>query len=178
MINRIDLKYIVPIICVMMSSCMQKSMSKVELQKYVRDTENGLIKNVSTSAANFTMCYWPKELILAAEDESERENMRRQLDSIDYFMVTYSPNIPDNFSEPLNSKIVLHGDTINSRDAIILPQANTTERNYSIMYAFKSFLNKRDEIDEVAFMIDAIGERSKVTFKGDNIRSVQKIKIQ
>jgi hypothetical protein len=72
-------------------------MTESELKGYVSDKENGLQKSLQKNGYDIEVTYRPTELVLfqhldGVEDASERETIKKQIDTLSYFVVKLSRN--------------------------------------------------------------------------------------
>jgi len=164
-------------ILVLTGGCQPGNMSEVELKAYLRDKDNGLVKNVVNGVAAIEVLYMPNQLVHSYLAESNSNTLF--YDSVDYFVAAFdsknriSPDQMDIYA----SQLIIGKDTSDVVDAMIIPGANTVSHNFSIMYAFKSSLLTRASSENVTLFIDRNYADTRVDFTMKDIQAVRDIQI-
>jgi hypothetical protein len=158
------------------SACQNDKMTLRELQAYLSQEENGLLKRINTPGVAIEVSYFPKVLVF---QNTAGEGFSRQTDSVDYFMARFSSKSSATLTQIdiYGSQLVVGLDTLDAVDAMFVQGANTVSRNFSVMYAFKSFIDRRPYEDKVFLMLDRKYQDSVVEFLVSDINKAQKIKI-
>ncbi len=153
----------------------RKEMTREEFNSYLEENKELLVKKIKSQDQNIDICYYPNELMLLRMQD---ESLSRQvsLDSIDYFLARFkgasSQNSSYNFYD---AKLVVDSDTLEVLDVLQITNANTTERSFSMLYAFKSYLAKREVSSEKIFFLTNDKTGNSAEFYVKDIRKVQRI---
>lgn len=174
---RVLLNYIGYIVLFLfMFCCASRRMDEESFRAYLRDKSNGLIKNIPNEVFDIEVAYFPPQLARINSSQEEPVN-----DSVDYFMAKFESGkqaVDPSQIDVYASCVLIGGDTLEVVDALVIPGANTVSRNFSVMYAFKSFLLKRKADEQIVFFIDRNYSDTHAEFLRRDIEAVKDIKIR
>jgi hypothetical protein len=146
---------ILPLFLLVLCSCKRtEEMSVGELREFVIKPENELVKELETANVNIEVVYWPRKLVIDDDDSLAMI----QADSIDYFLLRYKPKNKSGHKEVFyqgnSAYLVIDHDTIRAIDEILVPEQNNVEQKYTVLYAFKSFIERRIATSDIQLIFN------------------------
>lgn len=184
-------------------SCQERAtVTKRELQEYILDPQNGLIKQASRQGIDIEVLYRPTELIIAQQldgvsDERQRSKEIEGFKGLSYFILRLSregkeienayAGDPQRFATIVNYLssalarniyLVNNGDTITALDVVYTRMFGSATAT-SVMAVFNTDIKKR--AGSLKFCIDdsqlGIG-KNEFTFALSDIRNVPKLNLK